>query len=184
MTLISLCIFGVAGGLLFMVAPSAQQVPPAELETSLEQIDPKRSCGMICVTVASGFLDHPIELNRVKQVVRADGLGRCSMADLIDGLHRLGFSARRVKVQSQALQKLAGLPTILYVSQSHFVVIMPVGDGSVVVVDPPRPVECVPGSTLARRWKGEAIVVRNSPEELEIALSSLGIPDGESLGTP
>lgn len=167
---ILLGILGTTGGLLPLIALPPRQITRAESDTALEQIDPQRPCGVICVTVAGGLLGHPIELSQAKQVVRADGLGRCSMADVIDGLHHFGFSTSGVRLQSKSLERLAGVPTILYVNQSHFMVVMPVGDGSVVVVDPPRPVECIPAAALLPRWQGEAILVRNSPDELRSGL--------------
>jgi len=170
-------ILGAVGVLLPLIVSSPQRATPSEPEPALEQIDPQHPCGVISVTVAGLFLGRPIDLKRAKEAMRVDGLGRCSMADVIDGLHRLGFSARGVRLQSEALGMLSGVPTILYVNQSHFMVVMPVGNGSVVVVDPPRAVECLPTNAFASRWRGEAIVVRNSPEELEATLSLLGILD-------
>jgi ABC-type bacteriocin/lantibiotic exporter with double-glycine peptidase domain len=153
-----------------------QRAQPAatDPETRLEQVDPECPCGVVCVAAAAQILGRPLEVSRAREVVAVDGLGRTSMAELVDGLHRLGFAAVGVKVDPGSLGRLTA-PVILYVNRSHFLVALPVGDGTAVLVDPPTPVRAESLSVLQGRWSGEAIIVRNSPEELRTAAAALGI---------
>jgi ABC-type bacteriocin/lantibiotic exporter with double-glycine peptidase domain len=160
------------GYLLFRGPQSAAAGP----ENVLEQVDPECPCSVVCVVATARILGRPVEVSHAREVVSVDGLGRTSMAELVDGLHRLQFAALGGKLEPRSLDRLPA-PVILYVNRAHFLVALPVGDGSVVVVDPPTPIRAEPIAVLAGRWTGEAIIVRNSPEELRTAVAALGIPE-------
>ncbi len=151
---------------------------------TLEQIDPQHPCGAVCVVVVGELLASPIELRRVKDLVHMDGLGRVSMEELQNGLRCQGFSAAGVRLSPDSFKDLAGIPLILFVNHSHFLVALPTGVGTVVVFDPPHPVECLPASAIDDRWGGEALIVQKSPEDLQRVLTSLGISDAHVSDSP
>lgn len=183
-TLCSLCGAIVLASLAFIVYSFRQRSIEPVTDTSLEQIDPQHPCGAVCIVVVSELLGRPVKLERVKQAVHADGLGRISMAELQYGLRSQGFNAVGVKLNFDVLRNLDGIPLVLYVNRSHFLVILPTGTGSVVVLDPPHPVECLPSSALRSRWGGEAILVQKTPEDLRRVTASLGIPESNVANYP
>jgi ABC-type bacteriocin/lantibiotic exporter with double-glycine peptidase domain len=146
---------------------------------AMQAIDPERPCGVVCVALTSHLLGQPVALSRAKEVVSVDGLGRTSLAQVVDGLRGLGFSAIGVKLDARSLGQLTGTPVILYVNRGHFVVALPVGNGSAVLVDPPHPVRCTSLRALAGQWSGEAVLVQDSRNKLRTILESLGIRDAE-----
>jgi ABC-type bacteriocin/lantibiotic exporter with double-glycine peptidase domain len=170
--------------LAFLVYTSRQRTTEAAGATAVEQIDPQHPCGAVCVTVVSELLGRPVELQRVKELVRTDGLGRTSMEELQDGLRCQGFSALGVRLSPGTLKDLAGVPLILFVNRSHFLVALPTGVGTAVILDPPHPAACWTADALGQRWGGEAILVQNSPEELQRVLAALGIADAYVTDLP
>jgi ABC-type bacteriocin/lantibiotic exporter with double-glycine peptidase domain len=97
------------------------------------------------------------------------------MAELVEALQHLGFSAKGVKLEPSSIERLSSSPVILHVDGSHFLVSLPVGDGTLVVVDPPHRVQAESVSAITSRWTGDAIVVQNTPDELRKRLASIGI---------
>jgi len=145
--------------------------------SELEQIDPQHPCGLVSIVVVTSALGSPVEQDQVEKVIAIDGLGRTSMAELIRGLRSLGFASAGIKLETSTLRHLAGKPLILHVRPSHFLVAVPVGDGSVVLIDPPHAASCVTLDTLALRWSGETIIVQKDTEDLRMVMKSLGLDD-------
>lgn len=172
---------GVAVACLLFFALRHREAPSSREGPTLEQFDPEHPCGVVAVTMATEVLGRRIESGRAKQAIPVDALGRTSMAEIIDGLGALGFQAVGVKLDMQSLRRLEGLPVILFVDRSHFLVALPVGDGSVVVMDPPHPVRVETSASLSSRWTGEAILLHHSPDQLRKAIRSLGIAESEAF---
>jgi ABC-type bacteriocin/lantibiotic exporter with double-glycine peptidase domain len=154
---------------------------PAPAVTSVQQVDLEYPCGIVSVIVATGALGQSVDFRQIKETIPTDALGQTSMAELVDGLEQLGFCALGVQLDARSLDRVGG-PVILYVDRSHFLVVLPVGDGSAVLVDPPHPVRTVAISDLAGRWAGEAILVRKSEEEMRRMTAPLGISSYSARG--
>jgi ABC-type bacteriocin/lantibiotic exporter with double-glycine peptidase domain len=97
------------------------------------------------------------------------------MADICNGLRSLGFASAGVKMSEQSLDLLPKQPTILFVFGSHFVTVLPLGDGNVVVLDPPYRPKLKTLRELSEGWNGEAIVTSRHEADLRANLARLGI---------
>ncbi len=100
--------------------------------------DPAHPCGVVSATIVTYLLSRPVDFSSMQKLIPVDGMGRVSMADLIKSLRKVGFYAVGVRLDERSLQNEQGSPVILYVNQSHFLVVIPTGDGNMVVIDPPH----------------------------------------------
>jgi ABC-type bacteriocin/lantibiotic exporter with double-glycine peptidase domain len=151
--------------------PNEKKIAP----DSFDQIDPHNPCGLVCVSVVSRLLDRPSNPAQSRKIVTCDALGRTSMAELVDGLGALGFAAFGARLDQIALKKLDGMPIILHTRGNHFVVILPMRDGTAVFFDPPHPVRTTTRSELSQFWDGDAIIVQSDASQLSKQLKRIGI---------
>ncbi|HJT78728.1 MAG TPA: cysteine peptidase family C39 domain-containing protein [Gemmataceae bacterium] len=171
---VSLLVALAVGGVCVAVIRRPAPLPRDSSAPGGFQVDPDHPCGVVCAAVVGHALGKPLTLRQAREAVGVDGLARTSMADLVDGLHRLGFATTGVKLTRRLLD-YSPAPVILHVDNAHFLVVLPVGDGSVVVIDPPNEVHTEAISSLAARWDGEAVLVQKTPAELRKALASVGL---------
>jgi ABC-type bacteriocin/lantibiotic exporter with double-glycine peptidase domain len=129
--------------------------------------------------MSSHLLGAPVMLARVKQVIRADGLGRATMEDIVRALEQLGFSGTGVRLTPQAIAHLR-IPAILHVDGSHFVASQVNDNERIVIYDPPAPPVEVPPEAMAARWDGLAVLVARNSASLGDALAALGIDRAKS----
>jgi ABC-type bacteriocin/lantibiotic exporter with double-glycine peptidase domain len=124
----------------------------------------------VCLAVASTYLERPVSIATFHSLTRSGELGVCSIADLLRALREQGFSARAVRYDPTCPPSHR-LPMILHVDRYHFLTAIPASDKRAVLVDPPDEPRVVSWDSLAKRWRGEAVVVGRSDAEVRIALS-------------
>lgn len=151
--------------------------PKSIASDAIEEYDPAHPCGVVSATIITHILSRPVDFSLMSKVIPVDGLGRVSMIDLIGGLRKVGFYAAGVRLDNQSLKRIQGLPVILYVNRSHFLVIIPTEHKGMVVIDPPYEPYIADWNSVSFQWTGEAILVKNSNEEIKEILTTLGIKD-------
>lgn len=91
-------------------------------------------CGLACMTMVSRFHGHDVDLNGLRQRFPAS-LAGSSLRALCLIAAGLGFSARPLRVEMTALQKVK-LPAILHWNLNHFVVLRSISRQGLVIHDP------------------------------------------------
>jgi ABC-type bacteriocin/lantibiotic exporter with double-glycine peptidase domain len=176
-----LCLCTVAIVLYVARRPAVASATSDDSSATIPEYDLEHPCALVSAVIALQLLGHPVQLADVGKEIKRDGVGRTSMAELISGMRKLGFAGIGLKATPAALKKLRGRPLIAYTDQSHFLVVLPVGDGSLVVIDPPSEVRAETLDSLSIRWSGEMVLVANTPEELGELLQGLGIADSTNI---
>lgn len=171
--LVATVVLVVIGNLFWYVATPSDKASVSFVSRSL---DPEHPCGHICAAVVCEALGIEWSFERIKRVVAMDAFSRTSMAELIDGLNRLGIAARGVEMPPRVLHRSSG-PVILFVDDSHFLVAFAANSKMIALVDPPEISRTVASSDLEERWKGPAVLVARSRSELERMQADLGIAE-------
>ncbi len=124
------------------------------LVTQTTEVD----CGAACLAMALRCLGVSYHLNEVREAV---GVGRdgVTVSDICDGARQLGFKARAVRIEVNAL-RLLPTGTILHWEFQHFVVFeRQTSDGGVIVVDPSVGARRISARELDRALTGVAVIV-------------------------
>lgn len=152
-----------------------------------------RSCGDVCVQLVAQYYGRPFDLGIVREALRLDEHGACSLDDLEKAFEICGLRAVAVHGDAPAIEQ-TGCPVIIHVRNGldqaggHFAVVIYDGkSGRLVAYDPfysavPTPID---RETLARSWSGDALLVRpqSSASTAHLILfSSCGAIVGALLG--
>lgn len=136
--------------------------------------DGHNPCGPLALAVICRLCGRELSLAEANNVVRTDAFGKSSMEALRDGLQSVGMHSMGLKLTSKSLADL-GEPAILHLYDSHFAAVIPLADGSVVLVDPPNKTIVVDPAKLSGIWNGTALVVCATEQAVSRALRRIGI---------
>ncbi len=121
--------------------------------------DQKNSCGPAALKMV---LDHHglfVSLLQIEQKLKRSRDG-VSLLALKESAESLGLSANGWKLGFEDL-RIAGLPAIVYVEDSHFLVVDSIDEeGYVFVRDPAAGKMKIPRKRLLEKWNGETLVFR------------------------
>ncbi len=136
-------------------------------------VDPDTSCGPVSLAVVSHYLGRPVPIAAFHEATGAGALGVCSISDLIGALRQKGFACTALRYDPRRPPS-HDLPMVLFVDGAHFLVALPGGKNTVVLVDPPSKSDVATCAQLAVRWQGEAVVVAMTNTDLSRALEQDG----------
>lgn len=158
-------------------APSSQELRESvgRGANPVPLVDPENPCGPVSVALVSHLLGNPVSLETARRIVVTDAVGRTSASALSEGLKTLGFHVAAVRIPVERAPPL-DLPLIAFLRDSHFAVLVPMGDHEMLLLDPPHEAAERSVKQLSSIWKGEAILVGRNEESIASALKQLGIP--------
>jgi ABC-type bacteriocin/lantibiotic exporter with double-glycine peptidase domain len=133
-------------------------------------VDTETSCGPVSLAVVAEYLGKPSTIAEFHRATRAGDLGTCSIADLRRALKERGLASTAVRYDPRR-PPTHRLPMILFVEGHHFLAALPGQAGRVVIVDAPEEPVVVDWTTLASRWRGEALVVGLDEPDVVAALT-------------
>jgi|GEM_PF-4507798 len=157
---------------------NSRSLPPVVLEAGAAEIraeDRDSPCGLVCVALVTRLLGRAHTLESVRTVLSSAPDGSNSMKELIAALHSLGFWAIGIETSTSHLRQIPRSLLILHVNDNHFVVGIPVGDAFIVVSDPPKRPRKIRLTELSGEWRGHALLVCNTKDELHASMNKLGL---------
>lgn len=118
-------------------------------------------CGAAALATVALHYRRPIALQRLRDLAGTDRIGT-NLSGLLQAAETLGFSAKGVKGQYEALPQVP-LPAIAHVKTEeglgHFVVLYRTKKNAVVVADPARGIQKLSRDEFCRRWTGYLLLV-------------------------
>jgi ATP-binding cassette subfamily B protein len=128
--------------------------------TCVRQSD-ESDCGAAALATIALHHRRPLALQEMRDLAGTDRVGT-NLLGLLQAAEKLGFSARGVRGQFDALRQLP-LPAVAHVRTpeglGHFVVVHRVSKRGVVVADPARGVEKLSREEFCGRWTGYLLLV-------------------------
>ena len=91
-------------------------------------------CGLACIVMIARFYGHDVDLNSMRQKFGLSLKG-APLRTVMGFAHDLGFGTRPIRVELEALEKVAK-PAILHWGLGHFVVLRSVGRDGITIHDP------------------------------------------------
>jgi ATP-binding cassette subfamily B protein RaxB len=119
-------------------------------------------CGLACLAMVAGHHGAEHDLRSVRAAVGATPRG-ATLAALRAAAERLGLQGRALRCEPAELAQLA-LPAILHWELKHFVVLVEVGRGTIVVHDPAVGRRRVSATDLDRCFSGVALELAPGPD--------------------
>nr|WP_281380604.1 peptidase domain-containing ABC transporter [Brevundimonas variabilis] len=114
-------------------------------------------CGLACMAMISWYHGNETDLSILRRRFSVS-LSGARLSDLINFADRMNLSARPVRLDLDALGRLA-LPAVLHWDMNHFVVLKSVGKTSVTIHDPANGARVVSKEELSRHFTGVALEV-------------------------
>lgn len=123
--------------------------PPLVLQSEVAE------CGLACLCMVAHYHGRPEELAtlRRRHAVSAHG---ATLASLIDIAHRMGFTARALRLEPAELSGLQ-LPCVLHWEFRHFVVLKKLARHGAIVLDPARGERRLTAQELSDAFTGVAL---------------------------
>ncbi len=121
-------------------------------------------CGAACLATVARMHGLRVSINMIRQHAGTDKHGT-SVLGLVEAAQQLGFEARGVRGSTEALGQVP-LPCIAHVVQDgllHYVTILRVTTGSVVVADPATGIVRHPLTRFKVMWTGVLVLLVPSP---------------------
>ncbi|MDO4229042.1 MAG: cysteine peptidase family C39 domain-containing protein, partial [Capnocytophaga sp.] len=121
-----------------------------------------RDCGAACLASVSAYYGHTMPIAKIRQICHTDKRGTNALG-LVQGLEKLGFNAKGVKGNLEALAKIP-LPAIAHViikeQWQHYVVIYKIEKEKITVMDPAfGKLETYTFADFSKVWTGVLILM-------------------------
>jgi ATP-binding cassette, subfamily B, bacterial CvaB/MchF/RaxB len=133
-------------------------------------------CGLACLAMVASSHGHSLDLNEIRHRFHVSLKGT-TLKDLVSFARTLGFSARALRLEPAALDRLH-CPAILHLDMNHFVVLKEMRGQNAIVHDPALGRRRFSADQLDRRFTGIALELK--PDEAfrtKPAGPSLGLVD-------
>lgn len=112
-------------------------------------------CGLACLAMIGVYHGHDVDLNGLRQRYSISMAG-ANLRGLMEIADKLGFSARPVRVELDAVKELR-LPAVLHWNLNHFVLLKSISSRGVVVHDPAFGVRRLTMEAFSRHFTGVAL---------------------------
>jgi HlyB family type I secretion system ABC transporter len=128
--------------------------------TCVRQYD-QSDCGAAALATIAVHHRRPVGLQQMRELAGTDRVGT-NLLGLLEGAEKLGFSARAVKGEFEALAEVP-MPAVAHVRTAeglgHFVVLHRVTRNKVIVADPARGIEKLSHDAFRSKWTGYLLLV-------------------------
>jgi ATP-binding cassette, subfamily B, bacterial HlyB/CyaB len=115
-------------------------------------------CGAACLAMIARYWGKHFSINHLRSLINVDRNG-ASLRGLVSGAEALGFSARPVKAQFQALTDLQ-LPAIAHWEGKHYIVVYAINSQWVIVADPAIGQRRLTHAAFQKDWTGFLLLLQ------------------------
>jgi ATP-binding cassette subfamily B protein RaxB len=141
--------------------PGERRLPMIETAEAAE-------CGLACLAMIARYHGHDVDLTGLRQRFSISLMGT-TLKSLMSMADQLGFSTRPLKLDMDALGKLA-LPAVLHWDLNHFVVLSKVTAKNVRIHDPAHGVRTLSLVEVSQRFTGVALELAPSADFAPVSL--------------
>jgi ATP-binding cassette, subfamily B, bacterial HlyB/CyaB len=115
-------------------------------------------CGAACLAMIARYWGKHFSINHLRSLINVDRNG-ASLRGLVNGAEALGFSARPVKAQFQALMDLQ-LPAIAHWEGKHYIVVYAINPQWIIVADPAIGQRRLTHAAFQKDWTGFLLLLQ------------------------